>query len=106
MVFVYPQSSSPASPPPVVARVPTYQAPKTLTKAIRGQDGAPMVLVPAGPFIMGSDNGSDDEKPQREVELDAFYIDTYEVTTARYAKFFQSTGREKPKYWTNTVLTS
>jgi formylglycine-generating enzyme required for sulfatase activity len=65
-----------------------------------------MVLVPAGRFTMGSNDGDDDEKPQREVELDAFYIDTYEVTTSRYAKFFQSTGREKPKYWTNTVLVS
>jgi formylglycine-generating enzyme required for sulfatase activity len=117
LAFVYPQSSpippviapklTPSAPPPeVVASVPTYQAPKTLNKEITGRDGTSMVLVPAGPFTMGNNDGSDDEKPPHEVELDAFYIDKYEVTTSRYGKFFQATGREKPKYWTNAVPVS
>ncbi|MBN1995201.1 MAG: SUMF1/EgtB/PvdO family nonheme iron enzyme [Anaerolineae bacterium] len=46
---------------------------------------AGMVLVPAGPFEMGSDNGQDDEKPIHTVTLDAFYIDQYELTNSRYA---------------------
>jgi formylglycine-generating enzyme required for sulfatase activity len=46
--------------------------------------GVPMVLVPAGNFIMGSENGYDDEKPSHTVFLDIFYIDTYEVTNKRY----------------------
>ncbi len=77
-----------------------------LAKEITGKDGAPMVLVPAGRFTMGSNDGSADEKPQREVELDAFYIDKYEVTTSRYAKFFQTIGWETPRYWSDTVLVS
>jgi formylglycine-generating enzyme required for sulfatase activity len=43
-----------------------------------------MVFVPAGEFIMGDDEGDDDEKPEREVFLDAFHIDKYEVTNAQY----------------------
>jgi formylglycine-generating enzyme required for sulfatase activity len=43
-----------------------------------------MVLVPAGEFIMGNNNGQQDEKPVHSVYLDAFYIDTYEVTNKRY----------------------
>jgi formylglycine-generating enzyme required for sulfatase activity len=45
-----------------------------------------MVFVPAGEFIMGSPQGEggDDERPQREVYLDAFYIGKYEVTNAEY----------------------
>ena len=53
-----------------------------------GKDGAPAVFIPAGKFIMGDD----EEAPRREIYLDAFYLDRYEVTTARYAKFLQATG--------------
>ena len=59
---------------------------------ITGKDGAPAVLVPAGNFIMGDDQ----ESPRRELYLDAYYIDRYEVTTARYAKFLEATGSVAP----------
>jgi formylglycine-generating enzyme required for sulfatase activity len=45
-----------------------------------------MVLVPAGEFIMGSNQDSD-EMPQRRVYLDAFYIDKYPVTNSRFRRF-------------------
>lgn len=54
------------------------------TKGPRHEPG--MVFVPAGPFIMGSVLGEFDEEPRHIVELDAFYIDTYEVTNAQYSK--------------------
>ena len=56
---------------------------KRYPKTIAGSDGAPMVHVPAGWFIMGN-NEYDDEKPRRRVYLDGFYIDKYEVTNARF----------------------
>ncbi len=59
---------------------------------ITGKDGAPAVLVPAGGFVMGDD----EESPHRDVYLDAFYIDRYEVTTGRYAKFLSATGSVHP----------
>lgn len=46
--------------------------------------GVPMVLVPEGEFTMGSENGDSDEIPVHQVYLDAFYIDTYEVTNTLY----------------------
>ena len=55
---------------------------------IAGKDGAPMMFVPAGNFTMGDDV----ESPRRELYLDAFYMDRYEVTTGRYAKFLAATG--------------
>jgi formylglycine-generating enzyme required for sulfatase activity len=61
-------------------------------QAITGRDGAVAVLVPAGSFVMGDDEAS----PRREVYLDAFYIDRYEVTTGRYAKFLAATGGVRP----------
>ncbi|HEU4504170.1 MAG TPA: hypothetical protein VFR79_05025, partial [Nitrospira sp.] len=36
------------------------------------KDGAPMVLIPAGEFTMGSDKGDDDEQPIHKVFLDSF----------------------------------
>jgi formylglycine-generating enzyme required for sulfatase activity len=48
--------------------------------------GSAMVLVPAGRFLRGSRSGegADEERPQRSVHLDAFYIDRHEVSVAQY----------------------
>ncbi|MFQ5855734.1 MAG: formylglycine-generating enzyme family protein [Anaerolineae bacterium] len=51
-----------------------------------------MVFVPAGDFILGSEDGRDDEKPVRRVYLDAFYIDRYEATNAEYVEFLNTIG--------------
>ncbi len=59
--------------------VSVAQAPPTPTAL-----PASMVLVPAGPFEMGSD-GKGDEEPVHTVTLDAFHIDQYEVTNVQYA---------------------
>lgn len=50
------------------------------------------VYVPAGKFLMGSNAGRDDEKPQRTVELSAYEIGKYEVTNAQFAAFVNQTG--------------
>lgn len=55
-----------------------------------------MVYVPAGPFIMGSDEDTDMEKPRREVFVDAFFIDRHEVTNAQYLKFVRATRHTPP----------
>lgn len=56
------------------------------------QHGAPMVWVQGGDFTMGSQNGLLQEAPEHRVYLDGFYIDRWEVTTARYAKFLKAIG--------------
>ena len=58
-----------------------------------------MVLIPAGEFQMGSDNGTDDAKPVHTVYGDAFYMDVYEVTMGQYRKFMQATGHRALPDW-------
>jgi formylglycine-generating enzyme required for sulfatase activity len=66
-------------------------------------DGAQMVLVPAGSFLMGAATNDflaeDHEKPQRSVELSAFWIDIYPVTNARFARFLEAGGYNDKHWW-------
>jgi len=55
-----------------------------LAAEITDPKNAVMVLVPEGDFVMGSDNGDEDERPVHTVYLDEFYIDKYEVTNLDY----------------------
>lgn len=50
-------------------------------------DSAEMVLVPAGLFVMGTDDGPEDTRPAHAVEIDAYYIDVTEVTLGQYERF-------------------
>ena len=62
---------------------------------IVGKDMAEMVLIPAGQFDMGDhfSEGAIYERPVHTVFPDDFYIDAYEVTNARYAKFLNAMGK-------------
>jgi len=82
--------TSPPLPSPTVAPV-TPTAP-TIEQRVWEADGAEMVFVPAGEFIMGSEELGDDERPVHRVYLDDFWIDRYEVTNERFARFVAATG--------------
>jgi formylglycine-generating enzyme required for sulfatase activity len=76
---------------------------------INPKDGAEMVWIPEGEFLMGStdeqivnllsNNPSyksewfDREKPQHKVYLDGYWMYKYEVTVAQYEKFCTETSR-------------
>ena len=72
------------------------QHPTPFPHEIIGKDGAPMVLVPAGEFAMGSDKGDEDEFPIHRVVLNVFYVDKFEVTNGRFAKFVDAIHSEPP----------
>ncbi len=67
------------------------------------RDGSPMVLVPAGAFVMGLPDtdflAERDEQPQREIYLSGFWIDIYPITNARFSLFMEAGGYEKPEVW-------
>jgi formylglycine-generating enzyme required for sulfatase activity len=56
----------------------------------------PLMLIPAGGFSMGSEEGAYDEKLMHAVFLDAYQIQQYEVTQAQYAEFVRATGNRSP----------
>ena len=73
-----------------------------------------MVKIPAGEFIMGSNTQDKEElqqrfgmtkipymneRPERKVHLDDYYIDIYEVTNEQYKAFVDGTGHRHPVYW-------
>lgn len=66
-----------------------------------GRDGVPLMHVPAGPFSMGDGEVA----PPREIYVDAFVIDRYEVTVERYVKFLAATGESNaPEGWAEIDL--
>jgi formylglycine-generating enzyme required for sulfatase activity len=78
-----------------------YLAKRQPSQEIIAKDGAPAVLIPAGNFTMGDD----EEAPLREIYVDPFYVDKYEVTTSRYAKFLRATGSVRPPdHWKDVSL--
>jgi formylglycine-generating enzyme required for sulfatase activity/tRNA A-37 threonylcarbamoyl transferase component Bud32 len=74
------------SPSPAATTTPTPSLPQIEVR-VWETDNAEMVFVPAGEFAMGSDELGDDEQPIHRVYLDDFWIDRYEVTNERFARF-------------------
>ncbi|MFD5560037.1 ergothioneine biosynthesis protein EgtB [Kitasatospora griseola] len=63
----------------------------------------PEVLVPAGPFTMGTDTepwSLDNERPAHRVDLSAFWLDTAPVSNAAYQAFIADGGYREPRWWT------
>ena len=73
-----------------------------------------MIKIPAGTFVMGTNQTDragraedlglvvpwyENERPERSVHTDAYFIDQTEVTNAAYALFVQATGRRPPDHW-------
>jgi formylglycine-generating enzyme required for sulfatase activity len=78
-----------------------------------GKDGAPMVLIPEGEFVMGTENvgfgwnqGNPNERPEHPVRLHSYYIDQFEVTIERYAKFLEETKHNPPSLWDDEAVST
>jgi gamma-glutamyl hercynylcysteine S-oxide synthase len=61
------------------------------------------VLVPGGPFTMGTSSepwALDNERPAHTVQVDPFYLDTTPVTNAAYQAFIADGGYRDKRFWT------
>ncbi len=65
-------------------------AEKDVPKEIVTKSGIAMVRIPGGTFVMGSDQGSADNKPAHKVTISPFYMDKYEVTQEAYEQLMGS----------------
>ncbi|SDG04611.1 iron(II)-dependent oxidoreductase [Sinosporangium album] len=64
--------------------------------------GADEVLVPAGPFLMGTDTepwAYDNERRAHRVDLPAYFIDRFPVGNRAYAAFIEDGGYDEPRWW-------
>jgi eukaryotic-like serine/threonine-protein kinase len=91
--------SATASPSPTLTASPT----KAPTSAVYG---APQVNVAAGEFQMGSETGDIDEQPVHRVYLDAYSIDTFEVTNALYKACVDAGACTSPKQVNSNTRTN
>lgn len=57
-----------------------------------------MILIPEGIFLMGSEEGADNEKPVHRVRLDRFMIGKYSVTNGEYRLFVEATAAPRPPF--------
>ncbi|MDX3243398.1 ergothioneine biosynthesis protein EgtB [Streptomyces sp. ME18-1-4] len=65
--------------------------------------GPSEVLVPGGPFTMGTSGepwALDNERPAHQREVAAFHIDTTPVTNAAYQAFIEDGGYDEERWWT------
>jgi formylglycine-generating enzyme required for sulfatase activity len=86
--------SPPVTPPATVPVAPQPPAPPPTPAVPEG-----MALVAGGAYIVGRDDADPVEKPQRTVNLPAFFIDRNEVTNADYKRFTDATGHTPPPNW-------
>ena len=91
---------------------------KSLPPTLQNEtDGAAMILIPSGSFLMGtvaSEVDEDfretglpedwkkhtlDERPRHRQTVDLFYLYKYEVTNSQYKAFTVATGHRTPPHW-------
>ena len=58
-----------------------------------------LVTIPAGWFLMGSENGQDNERPIHRVRIDAFRLAAHQVTNTEYVLFLHHVGKLPPPFW-------
>jgi iron(II)-dependent oxidoreductase len=96
----------------LVRSLTTLVAQQPARSIVWESDEAEMILIPAGEFVMGSNDTQNmqvvreygaeihwfnDERPAHTVSLSSFYIDKYPVTNEQYAKFLRETGSKEPE---------
>ncbi len=86
----------------LIQTVPNSRA-KNSTPVVK-QKKSSMAYVPAGEFIMGSNERWDDEAPEHLSATHAFYIDMNEVTNTDYKNFVDATQRTPPFHWPDENL--
>ena len=92
LVAVPPAKPKPAPGESDVAGVSSLKAPRTLAEY-----KVQMASVPGGNFMMGSNDGYENEKPAHRVTLSGFQMGRTPVTVAMWREYCQATGKAMPE---------
>jgi formylglycine-generating enzyme required for sulfatase activity len=76
---------------------------KSLAPQQGTREGGALATVPAGWFLMGSDEGPISSRPRRRVYVDSFAIDVTEVTVGAFRRYAETTGLV-PSVWSEDNL--
>ena len=63
------------------------------------------VAVPAGDFLMGCEQGRDEERPVHRVWVEAFEMAIYQVRHRDFAAFLEASGHPAPPRLSSTRIT-
>ncbi len=78
------------------------------TSAVAGDSSAiagnPLIDIPAGLFVFGSDEGLENERPRRVMQGRAFAINRTEITNRQYEAFVAATGQRRAFYADHPIL--
>ncbi len=83
--------------PPVAPEVAATPAPPSPNRRPGWTTLIDTASIPAGVFMMGSDNGPKDERPRHQVKLDAFNMSRTEITNQQYLAFLDASSYPRPK---------
>ena len=102
--------SVPKAPAPPIATAPAKPVVAKIrqtgpTSAINELDGSELVWIPAGPFLRGSPagKGASDERPQKTITLDGFWISKTPVTLAKYQAYSAATKTAFEPTWPQSM---
>ena len=91
------EQAAPTDAPPQPSSTPEpTPGPSIGSVMVSPVDGMNMMYIPAGEFLMGSDDRDENEKPMHAVYLSAYWIDQTEVTNAQYALCVQAGACQPP----------
>ncbi len=77
---------------------------QTENQAEEAHELGSMILIPAGEFLMGENDGQRNERPEHTVWLDDYLINRFEVTMTEYQKFLDEHLKfEPPPLWDDGV---
>ncbi len=63
-----------------------------------------IVEIPGGEFLMGQDDGRDDERPVHEVRVQSFGLARFQITNEQYDVFCNSSGHQPTRFRDNDEL--
>ena len=96
-----PKVVAPPAAPVVAVKVVEPKLKITGSTAINELDGAELVWIPAGEFLRGSaaGKGASDERPQKKITLDGYWIGKTPVTLGRYQTWATATKTAFEPCW-------